>query len=119
MAKSESGSVVTVGCKLANGLLLELGDVRVHIKGHNPSGLIGGLPTDGITENVSEEFMRAWMAKYADLQFVKEGLLFIHTKTAEVHAEMQDKKGKKTGMEAVETAKDLPAGLTEADKAGA
>lgn len=109
-------ATVTVGCKLANGLILELQDnsgsgKKVHIKGANASELVGG---HGITHGVDKEFMDAWMAKNKDLSFVKNGFLFVHGKADSVVAEATEKAKEKTGAEPLPQLKEG----SESDKAG-
>lgn len=102
---------VTVGCKVANGLLLELNGKKVRINGTNSAQLIGG---HGITEGVDGEFMDAWLTANKDLSFVKGGFLFVHDKTTNVTAEAKEKASEKTGMEPLEPLKEG----TDGDKAG-
>lgn len=102
-------TTVIVGCKLPNGLILELGDKRVTIKGANSSNIIGG---HGITEGVDKEFFDAWMAKNAGLQFVKAELLFAHEKAASTAAQAKEQADEKTGLEPLDP-EAKPAGLTE------
>lgn len=102
-------ATVTVGCKLPNGLILELGDKRVTVKGSNSSNIIGG---HGITENVDKEFFDAWMAKNAGLQFVKSELIFAHEKYANTVAQAKEQVDEKTGLEPLNP-EEKPAGLTD------
>lgn len=106
-------ATVTVGCKLANGIILELNGKKVHIKGANASSVIGG---HGITENVDKDFMDAWLAKpeHKELSFVKNGFLFVHAKADSVAAEAKEKAAEKTGQEPLPQ---LEEG-SEGDKAG-
>lgn len=87
---------VIVGCKIANGLLLELNGVKVRIAGANASELIGG---HGITRNVDKSFMDAWLKANKELSFVKGGFIFIHDKEADTAAESKEKAAEKTGAE--------------------
>jgi len=102
-------ATVTVGCKLPNGLIIEMGDKRVTLKGANSSVIIGG---HGITENVDKELFDAWMEKNKELHFVKEGHLFAHEKEVNVKAQAKDRAKQKTGFEGLNP-DDKPAGLTE------
>jgi hypothetical protein len=102
---------VSVGCKYPNGLLLELGDKRVEIKGANSSQIIGG---HGITEGVDKAFMDEWMKRYAANDIVKGGHLFINVKTASVVAEAEEKADHKTGLEPLDPKK-KPVGIQAAD----
>lgn len=87
---------VIVGCKLANGILLELNGKKVQINGANSAQLIGG---HGITEGVDGEFMDAWLSAHKELSFVKGGFLFVHDKAVNASAEAKEKAEEKTGME--------------------
>lgn len=100
---------VNVGCKLPNGLILELGDKRVTLNGSNASVIIGG---HGITEGVDKDFFDAWMAAHADLAFVKGGFLFAHEKANNTAAEAKDRAGEETGFEPLNP-DEKPAGLAE------
>lgn len=105
-------AIVTVGCKIANGMLLELNGKKVRINGANSAQIIGG---HGITENVDKEFMDEWLKKNAELSFVKGGFLFVHDKASNVAAEAKEKADEATGMEPL---KPLDKG-SELDAAGA
>jgi kynureninase len=98
---------VTVGCKLPNGLIIELGDKRAELNGANSSEIVGG---HGLTENVDKEFFDAWMEKYKDLDFVKAGHLFAHEKEVNVKAQAKEKAKSKTGFEKL-SPDDAPKGV--------
>jgi len=102
-------ATVTVGCKLPNGLILEVGDKRVAVKGSNSSLLIGG---HGITENVDKEFFDTWLTQNVGLQFVKAELIFAHEKATNTAAQAKEQSAEKTGLEPL-SQEDKPAGLTE------
>jgi hypothetical protein len=99
---------VIVGCKLPNGIILELGNKKVTIKGANSSAIIGG---HGITEGVDKELFDAWMIANKDLSFVKKGFIFAHEVNKNVSAEAKDRRLEKTGLEALDP-KDMPKELT-------
>ena len=48
----QTAATVTVGCKLPNGFVLEVGNQSVVLKGSNDSSLIGG---HGITHGVDAQ----------------------------------------------------------------
>lgn len=101
--------LLNVACKLPNGLVLELGDKRVILKGSNSSLIIGG---HGITEGVDADFFNAWLAAHQDLAFVQEGFLFAHEKANNTAAQAKERADVETGLEPMDPdAK--PAGLTE------
>lgn len=103
---------VTIGCKLPNGLLLEVDNKSVLIDGANSSQVVGG---HGITYNVDADLWQAWLKQNADRDVVKNGFVFAHGKAANAKAEAKEKTDTKTGQEpivpnaknnGVETAKD-------------
>jgi len=107
-----SGAVVTVGCKLPHGLLMEMGkrgneDYKaVQLRGCQSSRIVGGF---GMTE-VSEEFMTAWLKKYSKAPFVKKGMVFIMPDAASAADVAKERSEIKTGFERLNP-KDAPAGL--------
>lgn len=103
-------ATLTIGCKLPNGIILEMGDKKVTLAGANSSVLIGG---HGITENVDQAFFEAWIAQNKDLQFVKAGHLFAHEKASNTAAQAKDRAGEKTGLEPLNPAA-MPAGIAKA-----
>jgi hypothetical protein len=102
---------VTVGCKLPNGLILEMGEKRVTLNGANSSSIVGG---HGLTEGVDKEFFDAWMAKNKHLHFVKEGHLFAHEKEVNTKAQAKERAKEKTGLEQLNP-DEKPAGLSEVE----
>lgn len=99
---------VTVGCKIPNGLILEVGNTRVTLNGANSSNIIGG---HGITEGVDQDFFEAWMQAHDWLPAVKNGFVFAHTKPANAQAEAKEKADETTGLEPLDPKK-TPAGIT-------
>ena len=102
-----ASTTVTVGCKLANGLIIEVGDKKAILNGANSAVLIGG---HGITENVDKELFDAWMAQNKELTFVKAGLLFAHDKATNTAAQAKEQAEVETGLEGVDPGS-LPAGI--------
>ena len=92
---------VTVGCKLPNGLIIELDEQRVVLNGANSSALIGGF---GLTE-VNEALFKAWLEKHKDYEPVKQGLIFAQEKPANAQAEAKDKAKLKSGFEGLDPKK--------------
>ena len=107
---SANHDTVTVGCKLPNGIIIEMGDIKVEIKGALKALVIGG---HGITENVNKEFFEAWMAKNKGLKFVQEGFIFACKTTAEAGDQAKDRQDEKTGLEPLPQDK-LPEGIEAA-----
>lgn len=96
---------ITIGCKLPNGLILEVGEKRVTLNGSNSSAIIGG---HGITENVDADFFGAWLKANKDLSFVKAGHVFAHEKAANVAAQAKERASEKTGFEGMDPGKPGP-----------
>lgn len=96
-SKPETGTAtVTVGCKIPNGLHLDLGGKRITLNGSSSSLVIGGY---GLTEGVPAEFFEAWMKAYADSPAVTNGLVFAQEKAADARAQALDQAEIKTGLE--------------------
>jgi hypothetical protein len=99
-----SGSHVTVGCKLPNGLHLDFNEPgkplrRITVKGTNDSHVIGGF---GITENVPEEFFSEWLKRNKDMPVVKNGLIFGLPKTESTEAKAAEMKSVKNELEPID-----------------
>lgn len=111
-----SGKSVTVGCKLPNGLIMELGtrgkdDYRqVRLRGAQSSRIAGGF---GLTD-VSEDFMQAWMKKNKDLTFVRKGLVFVQADGVFAEGHAKDHRDLRSGLERLDPKK-APKGV-EVDK---
>ncbi|HFC8465373.1 TPA: hypothetical protein ACFP4A_000636 [Neisseria subflava] len=88
MAKQKT---VTVGCKLPNGLIIEVGGRSVELNGANASNTIGG---HGITYNVDADFFNAWMEAHQDRDMVKNGFVFAHEDAKNTKAEAREKTGR-------------------------
>lgn len=129
---------VFVGCKLPNGLVMELiklpemknsiipvgrtdEDTVIQLNGANQSRIARTNPADapfGVTE-VDEAFAREWFKVNAKLKFVKEGLVFMVGNESAFKSEVKDRKSERTGLEPLnpDPAKDsrIQGGI-EADK---
>lgn len=111
-----NGKTVVVGCKLPNGLIIEVGSPgadnywRVQLKGSNDARVIGGY---GITENVDEENFGRWLKSHAFMPAVKNGLIFVHGTVESARDCATDRKDLKHGFEAVDP-KQPPKGITVA-----
>lgn len=108
-------TTVTVGCKMPNGLICEMGKAgaenykRVVLNGMNSTKIVGGY---GMTE-VDGEFMAAWLKKNAWLPAVKNGMVFVQGEAADAHAQALDTADNRSGFERLDPAK-APKGI-EAD----
>ena len=107
-------STVTIGCKLANGILMNAlvkgKVVEQRINGWNQN-LIQGTG-HGITHDVSKDLWDAWHEQFKESKLVKGGFIFAHAAEKKVKDEAKDKKTNKAGTE------QLPQ-LKENDKEGA
>lgn len=107
--KAGGTQMVTVGCKLPNGLVCEMGKVGdenhtvVRLNGANSARVIGGY---GLTQ-VSAEFWGAWVKKHKSLQFVRDGLVFAHGDDASASDHAKDFITKRTGFEAIDPTKKI------------
>lgn len=103
-----NGKTVVVGCKLPNGLIIEVGSPgednywRVQLKGSNAANIIGGY---GITENVDEDNFAKWLKKHAFMPAVKNGLIFVHGTVESARDIALERKDLKHGFEAVDPSK--------------
>lgn len=119
---------VTVGCKIPNGLMLQIynmvdhdepvfgGGVRVvkravqvgpRIKINGPARYMGQeLPHDikggcGLTYGVDADFFAKWLEQNKDAPYVRNGLVFAQPtgKPGEIESQIRDHKKLKSGME--------------------
>jgi hypothetical protein len=102
---------VSVACKLPHGLIINVGENSVELKGSNSDGAIGG---HGFTENVDAEFMDTWLKNNADHPAVKNKLIFVNTKTDKVKDQAKEQKDNKNGVEGLDPDKPAP-GITKVD----
>jgi len=101
---SNASNMVIVGCKLPNGLHLDLKNkdgekVRVTIAGANASRIIGGY---GMTPNVSAEFMAEWFKRNAKHPAVVNKEIFIHGDEASARSIAKEHAEVVTGLEAID-----------------
>jgi hypothetical protein len=128
--------MVTVACKIPNGLILQVydmvdhdepvfgGGVRVvkravqigqRVKINGPARYMGlELPHDikggcGLTYGVDADFFSKWLEQNKTAPYVKNGLVFAQPsgKAAEIDAQIKDHKKLKSGMEPLDL-KNMP-----------
>ena len=90
--QQNSTSTVTIGCKLPHGLMLHVTEEgqqgkSFRVKGTNSAGIIGGF---GITPGVPKDLWEAWLKRHAQLDFVRNGLIFAYDKSADVQARAKE-----------------------------
>ncbi len=113
-----SRNTVSVGCKLPNGMHLDITQVgeplkRVTLKGINSltQGAIirpavrGGF---AITENVPKEFFEEWMRTHKEHPAVKNNLIFFHAQTESVKDMAEDLNDVEHGFEPIDPNKPAP-----------
>ena len=106
-------STVTVGCKLPNGVIMEMGTLgtpeyrRVTLKGANSATVVGGY---GLTEHVDEALFDAWVKKNSWLEFIKQGLVFKQARADDARAQAADTAEMRSGFERL-APKDFPKGV--------
>jgi hypothetical protein len=96
-------NTVTVGCKYPSGVLMQVGSVEIKANGSNSSEIYGG---HGITEDVPEDFWKAWLEQNKNHSLVTGGFIFAHEKRSEVKAEAKEKSKNKTKAESLEKPED-------------
>jgi hypothetical protein len=103
--------VVTVGCKLPNGLVLEQDGYTVQLNGANVSNLVGGY---GLTENVDKAAFDKWIKTHADQPYVKNELVFAQAKTNSAESKAKENADVKSGLEGLPQDKPAP-GIEKSD----
>lgn len=104
---SNEANTVIVGCKLPNGLHLDVkdnsGDVRrITIVGANASTIVGGY---GMTPNVPADFMALWFKKNAKHPAVLNHSIFIHSQEDGARAIAKEQQEIETGLQPIDPIK--------------
>ena len=105
-------ATVTVGCKLAQGFIMELvepghltqpaprgpivkiaGANTLRIPGTNP--LVGQFALTQVDKALADE----WFKRNKDLKFVRDGLVFIDESASHAASVAKERAGEKTGLE--------------------
>ena len=110
-------NTVTVGCKLPNGIWLQVGDSKpVRINGWNNNAIIGA--EHGLTENVPAELWEAWKKEHADSKLLKGGFIFATGNEKSTVAKAKEQKSNKSGLEQMPRLKasEKAGGLGETDE---
>lgn len=109
-------STVTIGCKLPNGIIMQVeGHKDVRINGWNNNAIIGA--DHGLTEDVPAAVWEAWSNLHAESKLVKGGFIFATKNEREAKAKAKDQKDNKSGHEQLPKVKatDAPGALGAAD----
>ncbi|MGT3277450.1 hypothetical protein ACX1IE_17855 [Yersinia enterocolitica] len=97
--------VLTVGCKLPNGLVLEQDGYQVELNGSNSSLVFGGY---GLTEGVNKDAFDKWLSVHKDQPYVKNDLIFAQAKTNSAQAKASENAKVKSGLEGLPQDKPMP-----------
>ncbi len=115
-ANSSPAATVVIGCKLPNGIILEVGKPgeenyqRVQLNGANRSQIAGGA---GFT-TISADFWAAWhdqphvakpKRKNRTLSFMRQGLIWAAPNVEEANAQAMDRIAQRTGFERLDPKK--------------
>lgn len=104
---------VTVACKLPNGLVAEVGDVKIEFVGSRiPLDDNGNRISDrelpggyGITNNVPKEFWDKWKADHEDTPLIKNGIILATARAADTKAAAVASKDVETGLDPLDPKK--------------
>lgn len=92
---------VVIGCKLPNGLILEMGSFgdenykAVTLEGSNSVNAVSGF---GLTR-VDEDLWTAWAKAHSFLPALRQGMIFSQVSDANAQAAALDNQSPKTGLE--------------------
>lgn len=103
--------LVTVGCKLPNGLVLEQDGYQVELNGSNSSLVFGGY---GLTEGVDKDAFDKWLSVHKNQPYVKNELVFAQAKTNSAQAKASENAKVKSGLEGLPQDKPMP-GIEKVD----
>ncbi|UPQ70541.1 hypothetical protein [Kluyvera ascorbata] len=103
--------LVTVGCKLPNGLVIEHEGYAVELNGSNSSLVVGGY---GLTEGVDKDAFEKWLSVHKDQPYVKKDLVFAQAKTNSAQAKATENAKVKSGLEGLPQDKPM-AGIEKSD----
>lgn len=103
--------VLTVGCKLPNGLVLEQDDYIVALNGANSSLVVGGY---GLTEGVNKDAFDKWLSVHKNQAYVKNELVFAQAKTNSAQSKAYENASVQTGLEGLPQDKPMP-GIEKSD----
>jgi hypothetical protein len=103
--------LVTVGCKLPNGLVLDQDGYVVELKGSNSSLVVGGY---GLTEGVDKDAFDKWLSVHKNQPYVENELVFAQAKTNSAQAKASENAKVNSGLEGLPQDKPMP-GIEKSD----
>jgi hypothetical protein len=108
--QTTSASTITVGCKLPNGLIIQVGKTRLLLNGSNTQKILGGY---GLTHNVDASFFAEWMRLNESSVLVKKGIIFAQEKEVNAKAQASDTRDVNTGLEPMSKTDKPTAGVSQ------
>lgn len=105
-------ATVTVGCKLPNGLYLDVQGKRAPLAGANSSRIVGGY---GLTE-VNKDLWDAWVKAYADSPLLRGDLVFAQGNASSAESKASEQGEVKSGLEQLVPGKGVLAEVQTADE---
>ncbi|MBN1085629.1 hypothetical protein JNO12_12875 [Erwinia aphidicola] len=107
---------VTVACMLPNGIVIDINGQQVELKGANSAQIIGVPSSYGLTEGVDKEGFEKFLKDYAEVPFVKNGIVFSQANKAKAEAAAEEKAGSvKTGLEGLSSEAIKSSGVVKDD----
>ena len=106
-------ATVSIILKQPNGIILQVGNKQVTLKGYNSSEVAHGY---GITENVDAAFWAAWVEQNKGHKLYTSGAIAAQETTRNAKAQAKDTAELKTGTERIKQGKH--AGVTKDEDAG-
>ncbi len=99
--------LITVACKLPQGLVLELGGKTVNVNGwrNSEAKIFSGY---GITENVDKDFFDKWLKVHKNQPYVKNDLIFSQGGKDSAQAKAAELAEIKAGLEPLSQEKPMP-----------
>jgi len=94
---AQNSPTVVVGCKLPNGIILDVDGKRITLNGANTTHIIGGY---GLT-TVDAAFFAAWLKAHAESPLVKKNIIFAQEKEVNAKAQAAETREVETGLEPI------------------
>lgn len=105
---------VTVGCKLPNGLVLEVEGQTVTLNGNRQEAghVTGGY---GLTQ-VDKAFFDAWLSIHGQQPYIKNGVVFAQSSQNSARSQAREQAGTVSGLEPLSQENPVP-GIARDDEA--
>ena len=99
-----AGPTVIIGCKLPNGLIIEVAKTRVLLNGSNTSAIAGGYGLTSVDASFADQFFK----ERAGDPLIVKGIIFRQEKEVNAKAQAEDTKTVETGLEPMAQGKPEP-----------